>query len=67
MRKNKKIDVLLIVMLFIMAVSGFAIPFLRELLWINAMHKMSSVLFCILCTMHILQYKKGKGEKKNVS
>ena len=67
MRKNKKIDVLLIVMLFIMAVSGFAIPFFRELLWITIVHKMASVLFCILCTMHVLQYKKGKGGKKNVS
>lgn len=67
MRKNKKIDVLLIVMLLIMAVSGFAIPFFRELLWITIVHKMASVLFCILCTMHVLQYKKGKGGKKNVS
>lgn len=67
MRKNKKIDSILMITMIGMAASGFAIPFLREWFWITALHKLSSVLFCILCTMHVLQYKRVRGGKKNVS
>lgn len=67
MRKKKRIDLLLIVSMIFMAISGFAIPFLKEMVWIGVGHKMFSILFCILCVMHILQYKRGRGGKKNVS
>lgn len=67
MRKNKKIDIFLMVSIVCMAVSGFAFPFLQGCIWVSVVHKISSVLFCILCVMHILQYKRGKRGKKNVS
>ncbi|WP_461809922.1 hypothetical protein [Faecalimonas sp.] len=67
MRNNKKIDILLIVIMILMAVSGFLIPVLKSWVWISVVHKISSVLFCVFCMMHILQYKRGRREKENVS
>lgn len=67
MRNNKKIDILLIVIMILMAISGFLIPVLQSWVWISVVHKISSVLFCVFCMMHILQYKRGRREKKNVS
>lgn len=67
MRNSKKIDIVLIVIMILMTVSGFLIPVLKSWVWISAVHKISAVLFCVFCMMHILQYKRGRREKKNVS
>ena len=67
MRKNKRVDILLIATMILMAVSGFLIPVLQTWVWISAVHKISSVLFCILYVLHISQYKRGRRAKKNVS
>lgn len=57
---RKIIDKLLILFLIIMAASGFLIRPLSETMIIIAIHKLSAVVFCVLCVFHGLQYRKRK-------
>ena len=63
---RKMINKILILFLIIMAVSGFLIRPLSESMMMVAIHKLSAVIFCVLCLMHGLQYRKKRG-KRDVS
>ena len=63
MNKRKIVNRLLIVFLIIMAVSGILIRPLGEGMLVIMLHKLSAVLFCVLCVVHGLQYRKRKVKK----
>lgn len=62
---RKMINRCLIIFLIIMAVSGFLIRPLGESMMMAAVHKLSAVVFCVLCVLHGLQYRKRKDRRKN--
>lgn len=65
---RKIINKLLILFLIIMAASGFLIRPLSETMIIIAIHKLSALVFCVLCVFHGLQYRnrKIKGSKLGI-
>lgn len=63
MNRKKLVNKLLIVFVIMMAVTGFLIRPMGEAMWMIGLHKLSAVMFCVLCVMHGLQYRKRKGKQ----
>ena len=65
-KKYRIVDIVLIISLGIICISGVLLHPLNGVLLIKIVHKLASVVLCIALIWHVIQHKK-KGNKRNVS
>lgn len=65
-RKYRIVDMVLIISLVLICLSGIILHPLKDVLLIKIIHKLSSATLCIALICHVVQHKK-KGNKRNVS